>query len=849
MYTIVKRDVTGGEFPLIPRNKTLPLTIPVKPELRWVPDKYPFLFLIPVYSGFYAPLFDRLNYKEKDLPIVPIRTGKYVLATNFITEWISLERNLKAILHAMADICTVPLPKYFEFWPFPQRYGYQTFHPSKEIIRTVAVRSRDAFLPLMAAITLFLIILNDRESKVPGFTWRDRVLSKTGIHHEWLSMLENSVVGDLRIPRCGGIIDIRQCQYKGLIPLLASAQLDMYIFWGKNPDPGDGRLKQWLVDRNLVPDHHQISYLSRLPVPHFQPSPSPPPPALHMPSPLLLPASSPPHPPRHLPSPLRVPSSSPPPVDPQTPSTTSVFPPVERYGQQRPGETWQNFFARRLEVNQRRLVHETARQRQSRLAKEEVAAKNLPPGRKGSNVFRWEEVKGFRIRRAVGYKFYNLWWTDYSRVQRKYDSFHDEWDVCTEFGDPEYPNSDDSEGDEEFMEFYNNGPKSNNGETPGGDASPQDEDNFLQPLSPGEYEADHHERNHLSKSLGGDTSPRNEDDPFQLLPPDEHEDDHNEGNYSSNADLRRIHDDQELPIPPSRPTEELTPDLICEGFTDTVYYRFGMSSVTAVEPSSYTVKWDLAAKALGNARWRDGATTCSFPSQNVQDDICAFLGHLSSSHNISSIPSQILDIRQPESDIWKNERRFRLRVESLDGILYYFIRPWAHLRPESAPMEIGLTSSVGLLEVFRRELGPELDSAAEFFIDRGIRFNTFIRSNFPPPQPSANPRYRGLGYRPRNYRPDALDYQAYVSTRNRFLRTSRCRAALMAGGLIARIAKDMVPYTDVFYGPSDAVFLEGMCLWDGKKSSPKYWDDKLTEHEMDIICGVYKVATGTHFSN
>lgn len=160
-------------------------------------------------------------------------------------------------------------------------------------------------------------------------------------------------------------------------------------------------------------------------------------------------------------------------------------------------------------------------------------------------------------------------------------------------------------------------------------------------------------------------------------------------------------------------------------------------------------------------------------------------------------------------------------------------------------MELCLTSPGALLEILRRyHLGPDLDSVAEFLMDRGISFNTFIHSHSPPAQPSADLQYRGLGYRPPGYRPDATDYQTYVSTRNRFLRTTRCRAALMSGGLVGRLAKDVVQYSQVYYGPSDAVFDEGFCLSDAKNSSLRYWDDQLTEDDLDIICGVYKIATG-----
>jgi hypothetical protein len=67
---------------------------------------------------------------------------------------------------------------------------------------------------------------------------------------------------------------------------------------------------------------------------------------------------------------------------------------------------------------------------------------------------------------------------------------------------------------------------------------------------------------------------------------------------------------------------------------------------------------------------------------------------------------------------------------------------------------------------------------------------------------------------------------------------------LLAGGLISRLARDVVNFDDVCYGPSDEFYLHGFCLTDGKHSSFALWDDCLTQDEQDMICGVYKVDTG-----
>ncbi|KAJ7816387.1 hypothetical protein B0H13DRAFT_1663399, partial [Mycena leptocephala] len=103
-----------------------------------------------------------------------------------------------------------------------------------------------------------------------------------------------------------------------------------------------------------------------------------------------------------------------------------------------------------------------------------------------------------------------------------------------------------------------------------------------------------------------------------------------------------------------------------------------------------------------------------------------------------------------------------------------------------------------------------------------------------------------LGYRPPNYKPDMRDYRSYVAVRSRFLLSARGRAALLYGGIIGRLARSEVSSEEVLRGPSDDVLIDGICLWDGH-SAAAYWDDRLTGEEIDLICGVYHVATGKYY--
>ncbi|KAF8166508.1 hypothetical protein BJ912DRAFT_833841, partial [Pholiota molesta] len=104
-----------------------------------------------------------------------------------------------------------------------------------------------------------------------------------------------------------------------------------------------------------------------------------------------------------------------------------------------------------------------------------------------------------------------------------------------------------------------------------------------------------------------------------------------------------------------------------------------------------------------------------------------------------------------------------------------------------------------------------------------------------PPAPLPFLPVRGLGARPEKYSPTAEDYSQYLQRRNDLLRGPKGRAALMRGGIIARIARDVIESNVILDGPSttaSAVAVLGRFT---------LVDDDLTENDMDIISGVYYV--------
>ena len=128
---------------------------------------------------------------------------------------------------------------------------------------------------------------------------------------------------------------------------------------------------------------------------------------------------------------------------PQSATTLQLF----RQSGQRPGETWEEFFARRSHAYSEKRSGESAPDREARRQRTEHARGGRCPGKKGANVFHWEELDGVRIRTPVGYSRYMAMWDDFHGAQRRYDPFFNEWDLCSEF-DPTAHSDLGEEGDD-----------------------------------------------------------------------------------------------------------------------------------------------------------------------------------------------------------------------------------------------------------------------------------------------------------------------------------------------------------------------------------------------------------------
>ncbi|KAJ7079664.1 hypothetical protein C8R43DRAFT_910075 [Mycena crocata] len=422
------------------------------------------------------------------------------------------------------------------------------------------------------------------------------------------------------------------------------------------------------------------------------------------------------------------------------------FPPVERGSQQLEGETMDRFFLRRKEHNAKVATLETADQRQRREQREAHALKGQAPGRRGARVYTWERSNGHYIRSAAGRQNYDDVWEEYGPEQRRYDSYHDEWDCCEEFGPPTEPGDD---GDDEGVQV-----------------EPAE-------LEPGEV---------ITSETRVSTSVK----------------------------------------------------LIAPTFKEMVYLRFGCT--VAKDKNIHT---DLLLPTTIVTKKFLGDSQLVISNDAEWNQFRAFLAHCKEAKTPHEIPEALLDFHQEASELYE-EWTVSVRRERLNDRPYYVFS-----EKHESGLYILVERATDALEIVRQGWGPDLRDIMENLLTRGMTFLTCCRFTQCSMIPSSRPSHRrtGLGYRPLKYKPNLTDYAAYVSLRDNFFQSPRGRAALMYGGIIGRLARAEAYAEDVFRGPSGNVLIDGICLWDGRSRSA-YWDDALTQDEIDLICGVYHVATG-----
>ncbi|KAJ7725587.1 hypothetical protein B0H14DRAFT_3519278 [Mycena olivaceomarginata] len=446
-----------------------------------------YLMFIPKHDPWHGPLLGVLEYTWDSLPIEEHTPGRWCLKHDTLMAWGEFDAALRSFARGVISLLGNRIPPDGCPWGSPFHFGFGITRKSEHNARAAAWNARRGFLPLLGFLSMGLWCMryhaqNKEDANTDGnaganlgkrkraegehVPWQVLLAQETGLHASWIDWAETSVAGDWTAPRVGGLFHVGPTNTHDWLPeeltglewlldtiIDEQPNIPLYFHWGVLP-PYQIHSTKYLKSRRFLPDLEEMDYLEALPGRvTFNPwnmlgdgtfesavlaAASP------LPLDLLFPldCSN-----RSLRPQLQLHSLRPLLPSPALLPSCSTFRLSKKIAGQKAGESLDAFFLRRQAENSRRSERESLNDRQARAQREAHAQKGLPPGKRGSRVYYWEKDSGHYIRYAAGRGNYEAYFKDYPPAQRRYDSFKDEWDLCSAFGDDDRPGDDDPPDD------------------------------------------------------------------------------------------------------------------------------------------------------------------------------------------------------------------------------------------------------------------------------------------------------------------------------------------------------------------------------------------------------------------
>ena len=244
--------------------------------------------------------------------------------------------------------------------------------------------------------------------------------------------------------------------------------------------------------------------------------------------------------------------------------------------------------------------------------------------------------------------------------------------------------------------------------------------------------------------------------------------------------------------------------------------------------------WDKCMKSLGRF-----AGARNPPVPDFHESIIHFIEALQSSGGPSSDEFDCF----PDNRIAIKTSSFSRDIVSIGK--FFVVQPRA-FEPNSFPWSIALYDIPQALYVFRLLLKSRNTAAtlARILLEEGVAFRTVQPLRDVYSRSSLGDIVTIVPIRLSNYIFKASDYDVYVRHRAMILSSPRGRAALLRGGIIGRLAREHLAIDSACLGPSSSVTVHrlGFNIVDG--DGRRYWDDELTDDEINVICGLHRCYTG-----
>jgi len=778
-----------------PANMSDTITMNDLRRPQWHANAYPFLPFAPSHMDYTGLLFERLAYNARTLPIERTHDGRYHLQPQLRERWFCLEKMLTLVVDTLTNTTDRARTRDMSF---PRRLGYCENHSSEDAARISIMGSRDAFI-LLVSMCSYAIARHSRDDQ--GIPQWERMLAGR-LHAQYIDELRASMVGDFTIKRVGTFIKAEDCDATHVLAL-TKRNTPVWIYW--RPDISVGMLCDPTV-MEWSPNQWQIDQVKA----HRDATRSLPPEPFH---------------------------------------PTGPFPKLPPYSRQRPGETWRAYFQRIGAANERfESEKESPAQCQRRLQRLENAKSHSLPGKRGPSVFHWERVEGgYRVRTPITRAQVEDVFLNYGDKQRRFDSFANEWDLCTEFDSFETPDdikeSWDYDDPKDFIiidmklgygpptapDPIDNEPAAINQSMATDSPSTQDAATSLASTNIPQIENVDTSLADLLPASPDPPSIENVDVSFTDPSPASANPPHIENVNASRADLEIA-----LRVEASPDDSDDAFYVPCD-FPDILYTRYGLVDNCVIPDLPSTSAFSTSFKHVRMSFGDHESTLSDGDMQRWQPCATALLCYAITKARLDHQPAPPRDL----DDLPTMVDTFKISNVTISPFQKgRYIVGGKDL--ESRPDWMLVVDAAAALQCVRSMWGPTTERLAQQLLTFGIPFYTFL-----PAHPQSVPRrpkiqIPGLGWRAPGYQPDALEYVAYERKRDQFLRGPRGRAALMSGGIVWRLAVDSLGLSHdlILAGPSAEAQLFG-----AEQDGLMVKDDQLTTEEEDLICGVYRVAS------
>ncbi|KDR77443.1 hypothetical protein GALMADRAFT_138554 [Galerina marginata CBS 339.88] len=443
-----------------------------------------------------------------------------------------------------------------------------------------------------------------------------------------------------------------------------------------------------------------------------------------------------------------------------------------------------DFFEARSRRQAELIKLESRQDRHRRESRERI------PGVHNATMYTWEKTRS-----SGGKELYmrvrvnqdcnqDVYW-EYRPSQRCYNAYANEWDLCQEFhfgSDRGYAAGNDDSGSDDYDNDYNDG-----------------------------YDSDY-DNQHDGDGNGHLYTAPPEPKPLTPVP---------QGDYRD-ADAG------------DKPQPSYSRDVL-----DTAKLVYGyVSPYDHVPPPPTALSWTSLLGYLGFV------TNLSDLSISEPDEraLVVFFAHLAKDQG-AGIPPHLWDLT--DGTFTSSSSRFDISFISRPSEdLFVFSSP----RSRACQWVLGVHSAAAALYVCRFILtnpaAHTLLTVAHRLVGRGIPFRTLLPLECSPRQVTVSREFTPTSHRLLLHQFTFADFQASMLQCRMILLSPQGRAALLRGGIVARIAKLHISDECAFEGPSVEVTAHRVgYLMRSEEDGTCLCDDELTEHEIAIICGTYSLYT------